>query len=113
MKVLAKKDGKNLYEHEFCLMMEKFSENGANEYSDEQQYELFLDRIFLRIRDQNTDTTSVSAYRKVLEKAGFKINPEEFLNTTKPYFRNKDKITKEEFKMFASGKFERIMPQNT
>lgn len=102
---------KTLTEKEFCVMMDDFSENGPNEYTDEQQYDLFLDRIFLRIRDQTTDTTTVTAYRKVLEKAGFKINPEEFLNATKPYFRNKDRITKEEFKMFAAGKCERIMPE--
>ena len=73
------------------------------EFTDAQQYDMFLDRLFYRIKHQKTDLIKVEDFKALIERSGFKFEPGEFENLIKWYFRNKDEITLEEFKMFATG----------
>ena len=46
----------------------------------------------------------IDDFKALIERAGFKFEKGEFENLIKWYFRNKESITLEEFKLFATGK---------
>ena len=46
----------------------------------------------------------IEDFKALIERAGFKFEKGEFENLIKWYFRNKESITLEEFKLFATGK---------
>ncbi len=64
---------------------------------------MFLDRLFYRIKHQKTDVINVEDFKNLIERSGFKFEAGEFENLIKWYFKNKDEITLEEFKLFATG----------
>jgi hypothetical protein len=64
---------------------------------------MFLDRLFFRIKHKKTDQIHVDEFKELIERAGFKFEKGEFENLIKWYFRNKETITLEEFKLFATG----------
>ena len=64
---------------------------------------MFLDRLFYRIKHQKTDLINVEDFKNLIERSGFKFEAGEFENLIKWYFKNKDEITLEEFKQFATG----------
>ena len=64
---------------------------------------MFLDRLFYRIKHKKTETVNIEDFKELIERSGFKFELGEFENLIKWYFRNKDEITLEEFKMFATG----------
>ena len=43
-------DGKTLNEKKFCELMRSFEVTNENEFTDEQQYDMFLERLFYRIK---------------------------------------------------------------
>ena len=45
----------------------------------------------------------IEDFKELIERAGFKFEKGEFENLIKWYFRNKETITLEEFKLFATG----------
>ena len=46
---------------------------------------------------------NIDDFKELIERSGFKFEDGEFENLIKYYFRNKEEITLEEFKMFAKG----------
>jgi hypothetical protein len=46
----------------------------------------------------------IEEFRFLLERGGFTFEQGEFENLTKSYFRTKDRISLEEFKLFSTGK---------
>ena len=97
------KDSKTLNEDQFCKLMQSFEIQNEYEFTDQQQYDMFLDRLFYRIKHQKTDVINIDDFKELIERSGFKFEDGEFENLIKWYFRNKEEITLEEFKMFAKG----------
>ena len=96
-------DGKTLNEDQFCNLMQSFEIQNEYEFTDAQQYDMFLDRLFYRIKHEKTEVINVESFKELIERSGFKFEPGEFENLIKWYFKNKEEITLEEFKMFATG----------
>ena len=103
METYAKKKQGQLDEDEFCNLMQSFETKNDYEFTDAQQYDMFLDRLFYRIKHQKTEVINVDDFKGLIERSGFKFEDGEFENLIKWYFRNKDEITLEEFKLFATG----------
>ena len=97
------KNQKWLTEDEFCNLMQSFEVKNDYEFTDAQQYDMFLDRLFFRVKHQKTDHINIDDFKSLIERSGFKFEEGEFENLIKWYFKNKDEITLEEFKMFATG----------
>ena len=83
--------------------MQSFEIQNEYEFTDAQQYDMFLDRLFYRIKHEKTEVINVESFKELIERSGFKFEPGEFENLIKWYFKNKEEITLEEFKMFATG----------
>ena len=64
---------------------------------------MFLDRLFYRIKHKKTESIQVEDFKDLIERSGFKFEAGEFENLVKWYFKNKEEITLEEFKLFATG----------
>ena len=96
-------DGKNLNEDQFCELMQSFETQNDYEFTDAQQYDMFLDRLFYRIKHQKTEVINVDDFKNLIERSGFKFEAGEFENLIKWYFKNKEEITLEDFKLFATG----------
>ena len=96
-------DGKTLNEKKFCELMRSFEVTNENEFTDEQQYDMFLERLFYRIKHKKVESIQISDFKDLIERAGFKFEEGEFENLIKWYFRNKETITLDEFKLFATG----------
>ena len=64
---------------------------------------MFLERLFYRIKHAKTETVEVGEFKNLIERSGFKFQEGEFQNLVKWYFRGKETITLEEFKLFATG----------
>lgn len=48
-------DGRNLSENSFCKLMQSFETTNENEFTDQQQYDMFLERLFYRIKHKKTE----------------------------------------------------------
>ena len=96
-------DGDKIREKEFCELMRTFDTEHSMEFTDEQQYDMFLERLFYRIKHAKTETVEVGEFKNLIERSGFKFQEGEFQNLVKWYFRGKETITLEEFKLFATG----------
>ena len=96
-------NGKTLTEKKFCELMRSFEVTNENEFTDQQQYDMFLERLFYRIKHKKVESIEISDFKDLIERAGFKFEEGEFENLIKWYFRNKETITLEEFKLFATG----------
>ena len=83
--------------------MKTFNTSNSYEYSDEDQYDQFLERLFYRIQHKNTQEVAMNDFKELIERSGFEFMENEFENLIKWYFRGKDVITMEEFKLFATG----------
>ena len=83
--------------------MKTFEVSHTTEYSDEQQYDFFLERLFYRINHRKCEEVTVEALRDMIERSGFKFTDKEFNDLVKWYFRGKENITLDDFKMFATG----------
>ena len=83
--------------------MQSFEVQNKNEFTDAQQYDMFLERLFYRIRHKKTDTINTEEFKDLIERSGFKFEPGEFENLVKWYFKNKEEITMEEVKLCATG----------
>ena len=83
--------------------MRTFNTEHMMEFSDEQQYDIFLERVFYRIEEKKDETVSVESFKNMIQKSGFNFAEGEFENLVKWYFRGKETITMEEFKLFATG----------
>ena len=83
--------------------MRTFEISHSMEYSDEKQYDIFLDRLFYRINHKKQEEVQTADLRKMIERSGFQFTDNEFDNLVKWYFRGKETITLDEFKMFATG----------
>ena len=108
MESYTAKEGK-IYENEFCELMRTFETTNENEFTDEQQYDMFLERLFYRAKHQKTEAITIDDFRSLVERSGFKFTEAEFNNLIKWYFRGKDTITLEEFKMFATGQLQKVV----
>ena len=96
------KDGK-IYEKQFCELMRTFEVSNSMEYSDEKQYDIFLERLFYRINHKKQEQVNVADFRNLIERSGFKFQDDEFESLVKWYFRGKETITLDDFKLFATG----------
>ena len=105
------KNKKHLTEDEFCNLMQSFEVKNDYEFTDAQQYDMFLDRLFYRIKHQKTEVINIDDFKSLIERSGFKFEDGEFENLIKWYFRNKDEITLDEFKMFATGNCVKLTDQ--
>ena len=83
--------------------MKTFNTNNAYEFSDEAQYNQFLERLFYRIQHKNTQEVDINEFKDLIERSGFEFQEGEFENLVRWYFRGKETITMEEFKLFATG----------
>ena len=97
------KDGKYLNEDQFCSLMQTFEVQNDYEFTDAQQYDMFLERLFYRIKHKKTESINTEDFKNLIERSGFKFEDGEFENFIKWYFKNKEEITMEEFKLFATG----------
>ena len=102
----AQKDGR-IYEKEFCELMRTFETTNENEFTDEQQYDMFLDRLFYRAKHKKSESVSLDDFRDLIERSGFKFTEAEFGNLIKWYFKGKENITLEDFKLFATGNLQK------
>ena len=55
MKTYSVDGGKTINENNFCKLMQSFETFHDYEFTDEQQYDMFLDRLFYRIKHKKTD----------------------------------------------------------
>ena len=102
----------HINEQEFCELMRTFvTTPGSSEFTDEEQYDMFLERLFYRIKHQKTDQVQVEEFRDLIERSGFKFVDGEFNNLIKWYFRGKETITLDEFKLFATGDCVKMVDQ--
>ena len=62
-----------------------------------------MERLFYRIKHQKTEEVSIDEFRELIERSGFQFMEGEFENLIKWYFRGKEEITLEDFKLFATG----------
>ena len=69
---------------------------------------MFLERLFFRIKHKKTESILIEEFKDLIERAGFNFEKGEFENLVKWYFRNKESITLEEFKLFATGKIAKL-----
>ena len=90
-------------EDKFCELMRTFNTNNAYEFTDEAQYNQFLERLFYRIQQKSTQEVNIEEFRTLIERSGFEFAEGEFENLIRWYFRGKETITMEEFKLFATG----------
>lgn len=88
--------------------MRSFEVTNDNEFTDEQQYDMFLERLFYRIKHKKVESIKISDFKDLIERAGFKFEPGEFENLIKWYFRNKETITLDDFKLFATGQLVKL-----
>ena len=102
-------DQQTLNEKAFCKLMRSFETTNENEFTDEQQYDMFLERLFYRIKHKKTDTIEIEDFKSLIERSGFKFEKGEFENLMKWYFIIKDQITLEEFKLFATGQCVKVV----
>ena len=51
--------------------MRTFDTEHSMEFTDEQQYDMFLDRLFHRIKYQKTESVEVNEFRNLIERSGF------------------------------------------
>ena len=98
----ASRDGR-IFEKEFCELMRTFETQSEQEFTDEQQYDMFLERLFYRIKHQKCEVVSTEEFRDLIERSGFKFQDSEFNNLIKWYFQGKEEITLDDFKLFATG----------
>ena len=54
------RDRRTLTENEFCDLMQNFETTSETEFTDEQQYDMFLDRLFYRIKHKKSDQVQIS-----------------------------------------------------
>ena len=71
LKRYAGDDGERVNEEKFCELMRTFNTETAYEFTDEQQYDQFLERLFYRIRHANTQEVSIVEFRDLIERSGF------------------------------------------
>ena len=85
--------------------MRTFEVTNSMEYSDEKQYDIFLERLFYRINHKKMDQVHVTDFRKLIERSGFKFEDHEFdaFVSRELGGKGKETITLDEFKMFATG----------
>ena len=83
--------------------MKTFEVSNSMEYSDEKQYDLFLNRLFYRINHKKQEEVTTQDLRSMIERSGFKFEDKEFADLVKWYFRGKDTISIDDFKLFAKG----------
>ena len=83
--------------------MRTFETTNEKEFTDEQQYDMFLERLFYRARHKKSESVTLDDFRDLIERSGFKFTESEFANLVKWYFKGKETITLEEFKLFATG----------
>ena len=62
-----------------------------------------MERLFYRIQHKNTQEVNIEDFRGLIERSGFTFEEGEFENLVRWYFRGKETITMEEFKLFATG----------
>ena len=101
------KDGR-IDEKNFCQLMKTFEVSNSMEYSDEKQYDLFLNRLFYRINHKKQEEVSTQDLRTMIERSGFKFEDKEFADLVKWYFRGKDVISLDDFKLFAKGQMVKV-----
>ena len=70
LKRYAKSDDR-IYEKEFCELMRTFDTEHSMEFSDEEQYDMFLERLFYRIKHSKSDAVKVEEFRDLIERSGF------------------------------------------
>ena len=87
--------------------MRTFETTNEKEFTDEQQYDMFLERLFYRARHKKSEQITLDDFRDLIERSGFKFTEAEFLNLIKWYFKGKETITLEEFKLFATGNLQK------
>ena len=68
----ASRDGK-INETQFCELMRTFETTSESEFTDEQQYDMFLERLFYRIKHEKTESVTVDEFRGLIERSGFKF----------------------------------------
>ena len=51
-----------LNENQFCELMQSFEVQNEYEFTDAQQYDMFLDRLFYRIKHQKTEMINVDDF---------------------------------------------------
>ena len=64
---------------------------------------MFLERLFFRVKHKKVESIVIEDFKDLIERSGFTFEKGEFENLVKWYFRNKDSITLDEFKLFATG----------
>ena len=77
LETYAQKDGR-IYEKEFCELMRTFETTSPNEFTDEQQYDMFLERLFYRAKHKKSEAISLDDFRDLIERSGFKFTELEF-----------------------------------
>lgn len=50
-------------EEKFCELMRTFNTNNAYEFTDEAQYNQFLERLFYRIQQKSTQEVDIEEFR--------------------------------------------------
>ena len=60
-------------ETKFCELMRTFNTSNAYEFSDEEQYNQFLERLFYRIQHKNTQEVDINEFRDLIERSGFQF----------------------------------------
>ncbi len=58
--------------------MRTFETKHENEFTDEQQYDMFLERLFFRAKHKKSESISIDDFRNLVERSGFKFSETEF-----------------------------------
>ena len=89
MLTYAKDRKDRLNEDEFCELMRSFEVQNSYEFTDAQQYDMFLERLFYRIKHKKTDSINTEEFKDLIERSGFKFEPGEFENLIKSKYESK------------------------
>ena len=58
--------------------MRTFETRNENEFTDEQQYNMFLERLFYRAKHKKEEEITITDFKNLVERSGFKFTETEF-----------------------------------
>jgi len=95
-------DGINLNEEDFCKLM-SMTVADKNAISEEQLYERMIIQQFNKVDKKREGKINLENFKALLQRSGFHFKENEFETLLKCYFKNKEEITLDDFKLFATG----------
>ena len=58
--------------------MRTFETTSESEYTDEEQYDMFLDRLFYRIKHQKTEVINIDDFKNIISRMNVQLHAKQF-----------------------------------